>query len=233
LVGLQYCPGCLRAIDGGRGKDHDAFTPEIGQEDGVGLDSFYLDIEAKWANIVYPLKSAFCWLFRLPEPKSPPPVPVVYRAQPSGPFRPMPSLALTAGYTRVVCPKCLGSQQAPLEIPPSEMIKCHACSHQFPGSCAAEFRKGADLQCVRCGVITFCISGLKITTCPNCRYSTERVTAKTRLKPKILATVAASIFVGFLANAVMTQTTTQFIVGTCLAIVGTLVGFVTMVALGF
>jgi hypothetical protein len=50
---------------------------------------------------------------------------------------------------------------------------------------------------------------------------------------KVLAAVLAAVFLGFLGHAVMTQTTTHFIVGTCVVIVGGAIGFVTMVALGF
>lgn len=242
LVGLQYCPGCLRAIDGRVGKEFADPASELVSEptdDGaVGADSFFLDLETIWANLVFPLKSCYCRLLGLPEPYSPPAIPVVYRGGDKARFAfKEPSanatLSLSAGYTRVVCPKCLCAQQAPLDLSPSDVITCRACMHPFPGSFAAEFRKGADLECFRCGVTTFCVSGLRVTTCPNCRFSTQRVTAKTRIKPRVLATVAALVFLAFFANSIINKTTTHFLVGLCVAIVSSAVGFVTLVALGF
>jgi len=241
LVGLQYCPGCLRAIDRGYEGTVESFesnTPTDAADDGsVGSDSFFLDMERIWDNLIFPLKCFYCRLVHQREPLNPAPVPSAYRPKNTryGPrdAKAHPTLVLTPGYTRVVCPKCLSAQRASLDLSPSEVVTCRSCMHPFPGSFAAEFRKGADLECFRCGVTTFCVSGLKVTTCPNCRFGSQNVVAKTKIKAKFLAAVAVSVFLGFFAHAIITQTTTHFIVGTCVAIVGSFLGFVTLVALGF
>lgn len=241
LVGLHYCPGCLRAIDRHESDSVElavlGIEPEAADDATFGADSFFLDLDRTWANLIFPIKAAYHRLRGWPEPSAPADVPKSYRVNdtrsPFGKPDSRPTLTLSAGYIRVICPKCLSALHAPLGFSPMEEVTCGVCSHEFPASFAAEFRTGADLECHRCGVTTFCVTGDQVTTCPNCRFSTEKVTAKTKIKLSVLASVAATVFLGLFTRAVMTQTTTHFIVGTCVAVIGSIIGFVTLVALGF
>src|SRR5476649_409416 len=240
LVGLHYCPGCLRAIDRGRGNEgaEGANLAQLADGDASpGPDSFFYDLNTIWSNLIYPIKALYHRLLGWPEPSLPSIVPTTYRTE--GPRSTLhhpnerPALSLSPGFIRVICPNCQSALRAPLGFSPSEAVVCGVCSHEFPGCFAAEFRTGADLACARCGVTTFCVTGDKVTTCPNCRYSTEKVTARTRIKLKVIVAVIGTVFLGFLTHAFLTQTTTHFIVGTCLVLVGTVIGFIVMVALGF
>ena len=243
LLGLRYCPGCLREIETRRVEnlvispaDLDAET-DAAPARRIGSDSMLPDLEVSLARAFYPLRSTLCLWFGRPLPEAPPAI-AASAPQDSAVFSaPEPhklaTMALSGSYTRVVCPKCLNAQRASIEVSPADVLTCRVCNHEFPGSFAAEFRKGADLECARCGVATFCVSGLAVTTCPNCKFSTQRVTARTRIKPKVLASIVALGLLGAFGHAIATQTTTQFIVAVCVICVGSAIGFVTMCALGF
>ncbi len=144
-----------------------------------------------------------------------------------------PTLALSPPYTRIVCPKCQRPQQAPITLSPSELIICHSCNHPFPGSFAAEFRKGADLECFRCGITTFCVSGLKVTACPNCKSHPTETTEYTGVKLGVLGGLVGSLFFISLVHAVLTKTTPQFLIVSCLAALCSVVGFATLATLGY
>ncbi len=236
LVGLQYCPGCLRAIE----KTHflgKPATPADNADSGVGADTVGSDLSLSLAHTFYPLKSNLAILLRRPVPPEPPPIPVGYKEDESrfGKRRQVePSrMALSLGYTRVVCPKCQSVQRCAMDVSPSDIIKCRACHHRFPGSFASEFRKGADLECYRCGVTTFCVTGLHEPSCPNCRNREQRVRAKTRVKPGIVVAVVAAILFVVLSLTTVTHTTPQFLVWLSLTCIGSIIGFVTLAALGF
>ena len=234
--GLQYCPGCLRAIEGRRDKEIQASTPEPAPTKKIGVDSLFVDLEASWDNMIYSMKSNICFLLGRPEPPRPPTVPATYGRDSArfafGNSNLPATMALSEAYTRVVCPKCQNVQRTSPELSPFDVVTCRSCRHQFPGAFAAEFRKGADMECFHCGVTTFCVSGLKDPTCPNCKFKAQKVRAKTRLKPGVLLGFAVSILLFFFVHSIVTRTTTQFVVGFCVACIGSLIGFVTLVALG-
>jgi len=203
LVGLQYCPGCLCAIDGAAASRYEEIS-----EESVGADSFYVDLETVCANLLYPVKAGFCRLFRLREPKSPPVIPSNtrgYRARFGKRERepePASTLSFAFGYTRVVCPKCMTAHKAPMELEPSQVVMCNSCTHTFPAAFAAEYRKGLDLHCSRCGVTTFCVSGHRVKSCPNCKLISINGVRKAKIKAMVGAGVLVSVFLALLINSV-------------------------------
>ncbi|MDR3688827.1 MAG: hypothetical protein P4L46_05560 [Fimbriimonas sp.] len=233
LVGLRYCPGCLKEIEDRRpaGPVSSSQTTDAPH---TTLDIWVHDLHAAWAGMLYPLKSALCQVLQRPIPEEPPAVQSrSYRAA-EREQRPPAHLYLTPGYTRVVCPQCLAAQRATLDLLPSAIIVCEYCKHPFPGSFAAEFRKGADLMCGRCGVTSFCVSGLRVTTCPNCKLDSRRSRSIGLLKPKVLAIFAAPavlVAIGF-GISYATHSTSHFLLGLCVFGVESVVGFVTLAALG-
>ena len=242
LMGLQYCPGCLRVIQTRRSADMAkpaAKSQEINDltPDGkLSMDSMITDFRVTWGNLVYPIKGQLSVVFKKPYPAEPPPMPSARRAdeQHFG-YREKNATAkmrFSEAYTRVVCPKCHRTQKRPLDQTPSDLITCINCSHPFPGSFAAEFRKGADLECFQCGVTTFCVSGLQLTVCPNCQSHSHGMVPRTRLKPKVLIAVFVGLFLLFFSGSVVTNTTPQFLTWAVLTFVGSAVGFVTLAALG-
>lgn len=231
LVGLQYCPGCLRVIDSRRSSDLAPLQP---QRIDPAAEARISDFDIAWDHFFFPVKVAYHWIFRLPPPYEPPPIRTGFSG--IGPKKKSSdpnSMRLSLSYTRVVCPKCLRAYRGRADLSPADLITCEGCAHCFPGSFAAEFRKGADLECFRCGVTTFCVTGLQVTHCPNCRYDANATQVVPSMKLKVLATVASLLFIAFFFNALATRTTSQFFLGVCIACVSSVVGFVTMVALGF
>jgi hypothetical protein len=97
---------------------------------------------------------------------------------------------------------------------------------------AAEFRKGADLNCLNCGVTTFCVNGLKVNHCPNCNIQVERPRDPEKAKLIGLAGVIGFLIVTGFVHAAATQTMPQFLVWLCVGSVFTFFGFIAMVALG-
>ena len=250
LVGLEYCPGCLRAIEPKKGSASAASTPDselaLRGAPAISIRSappdlppgFRRDIKDNWLIFSYNWKATRCAWFKKPEPPIPPLVqrafvrretPVQDYREPKAPA----NMALTLSYTRVVCPNCQRVQRGDVNLSPHDLVTCHACQHQFPGSFAAEFRKGADLQCYQCGVTTFCVSGLQHIVCPNCKSRAARADRESVPKPQAYVTLAALAFIGFLLHAIATHTAPQFFVGVCVVCIGSMVGFVTMVALGY
>ena len=234
LVGLQYCPGCMRAIDG------DAVPvvhkTEAAPEESSAADTFFVDLETMYERTVYPAKSLYAYVFKLPEPASPPPVPAVSRgfaARSNHGQNTRPTVSLGSAYTRVACPKCQRPQRGAFDLLPADMLTCQFCQHRFPGSFAAEFRKGADLECMACGVTTFCVTGSRVTVCPNCRFKSNRIAPKARLRFKIAAAIVYCAFLGFFVQAINNHTTAHFLFRTCLALVAAFFGFIIMIALGF
>lgn len=139
---------------------------------------------------------------------------------------------MSEGYTRVVCPKCLNAQRAPLNQPATARLICTSCFHQFPASMAAEYRKGADLNCFHCGVTTFCVNGLKVNQCPNCKIEVTRPRDPEMAKLFALAAVVISlVLIGFI-HALATQTTSQFLIWLCIGSIFVFFGFVVLAALG-
>lgn len=140
---------------------------------------------------------------------------------------------ISEAYTRIVCPKCQRANRAPADQAPSDRVLCRHCLHQFPAASASEFRRGADLNCYRCGVTIFCISGIKISQCPNCKNKVVRHRDPEKHRLFVMVTVVASAVTAGLLHAIATQTTSQFFLWLCIATVFTFFGFITMVALGF
>lgn len=219
LVELQYCPGCLRAVSQQNQDEPVAVMTVAPDAQGTRIER----IQAKWDDFA-------TWL--TPGANPPP----SEKDDPQFAYK-MPSafatMSMTAAYTRVVCPNCLRVQRAAADLPPSAMLTCDVCLHQFPGSFAAEFRKGADLECFQCGVTTFCVNGSNITHCPNCKVTVKKARDPEKAKIfAVLAFVGFAIFLGF-SHAVATHTVPQFLLWFTVASVFTFVGFLTMVALGF
>ena len=241
LMGLEYCPGCLRLIQNrtnsasnkaSRSQEINDLTP-----DGkLSMDSMITDFHVTWANLVYPIKAQLSVLLKRPYPAEPPPMPSARRADDQHfghrEKNAAAKMRFSEAYTRVVCPMCHRTQRRPLDQAPSDLITCINCSHPFPGSFAAEFRKGADLECFQCGVTTFCVSGLQLTTCPNCQSHSHGVVPRTRLKPKVLIAVFTLCFLLMFSGSIVTNTTPQFLIWAVLTFVGSAVGFVTLAALG-
>ena len=234
LMGLQYCPTCLRAVENEVADSASIAT--LSSQESVNPEPQMSDLQTSWANLVYPLKSTGYQILGRPEPPAPPAVQTQYSAddprfarKPNG----AATMALSISYTRVVCPRCQNVQRASIELSPSEVVSCRACGHRFPGSFAAEFRKGADLECFQCGVTTFCVSGLTDPKCPNCRFQAQHGSGNTKVKPGVYVTLVALLFIAFLAHAVATNTTPQFFIVLCVGCVGSFVGFVTLAALGY
>ncbi|MGV3618008.1 MAG: hypothetical protein ACO1SV_22000 [Fimbriimonas sp.] len=205
LVGLQYCPGCLRPLrTGGEGRDS-AVAMEARES---RLDR----ISTKWNEFVVWFTSG--------------------AATNPGVKEEVVTTTMSEGYTRVVCPKCQRPHRAPLNQSPSARFVCAGCFHQFPASMAAEFRKGADLNCFQCGVVTFCVNGLRANHCPNCKARVTRTRDPETAKLILLAAFfAVLILVGF-GHSVATGTTPQFLLWLGIGTVFTFFGFIVMVALG-
>lgn len=207
LVGLKYCPGCLKGVSH-RGNGANSAVAVAPDARGTWLER----VGTKWHAIV-DWFSPSANLYDLT-------------------YKPEALTSMSEAYTRVVCPKCLRPHRAPLNQSPSARVICHGCFLQFPASMAAEFRKGADLNCLHCGTSTFCTNGLRVNQCPNCQTRVERARDPEKVKLLALASfVLASILIGFI-HAAATQTMGQFLVWLCIATVFTAVGFVVMVALG-
>ena len=250
LVGLQYCPGCLRHIEPKRDAEaksatldpgialRGAPTAPISKPGPYEPPGFWRDIKDNWLIFSYNTKAGRCALFRKPEPPIPPAVQRAFvRRETIQPAYEEPrapaNMALTLNYTRVVCPKCQHVQRGDPELSPHDVVTCRACRHQFPGSFAAEFRKGADLECYQCGVTTFCISGVTQIVCPNCRARADRGDGQSKVKPQAYLTLAFLAFAGMTLYAVANHTAPQFFVGVCVVCLSSAFGFVTMVALGY
>ena len=139
---------------------------------------------------------------------------------------------MSEGYTRVVCPKCLVAQQAPFDQPSGTINTCSSCRHEFPGAFAAEFRKGADLACFECNTTTFCITGLKVKRCPNCKSDFKKRDPELAKITMVGIAIAVILLIAF-GNAVATGNTSQFLMYLGMGSVFTFFGFITMVALGF
>lgn len=214
LVGLQYCPSCLRSVrTQGKGGQRAAAI----STDETRLERF----QAKWENLVSWFSPSAT---QIPLGKDDPAF--AYR-KPSG------TASMSDAYTRIVCPKCQRPHRAPLNQAPTGRVMCHACFHQFPASMATEFRRGADLNCLHCGVTTFCVNGLKVNQCPNCKVDVTRPFDPERTKLIALAgTIGFLIFAGF-CHSVATQTTPQFLGWLCVGTVFTFFGFIALVALGY
>lgn len=180
-------------------------------------------IQSKWEDVA-------AWLSPSPTPNPTEKDDPRFAYKMPGTFAPM---SISEGYTRVVCPNCLRPQRASLDQSPSAMVMCDVCLHQFPGSFAAEFRKGADLECFQCGVTTFCVNGSNITHCPNCKTHAKKARDPEKARAILfLSVVAFLLLVGF-SHAVVTHTTSQFLFWLCIASAFTFFGFITLVALGF
>lgn len=242
LVGLHYCPGCLRPIDSRSLQSNIESSPSQNEadpyEDGpIDVDSMGSDLRLMWANAIYPLKAAIRHWRGQPQLMPPKPVPRQHGRDLSR-FKNMEQMAkrsmvLSASYTRVVCPHCQFVQRRPHDLLPSDMITCERCQEEFPGSFAAEFRKGADLECMRCRTIIFSVGGLVNVDCPTCASEWILIRSRNRVKKRaILGTVGVTLLAG-LVMALATNTTPQFVTGFVVIVIGSSLVFVTLVALGF
>jgi len=216
LVGLEYCPSCLRSVQ--------SQDKGVGKKPATDAQETRLErLQSKW--------QAVAALFNpnaTPQP--------VEKDDPRFAYNKSGGAATTSmseGYTRVVCPKCLRAHKTPFNQSPSARVMCSACLHQFPASLAAEFRRGADLNCFHCGVTTFCVNGLKVNQCPNCHIPVKRPFDPEKSKLVAIAAVVASLLLIGFGHAVATQTTSQFLLWLCVGSVFTFFGFIAMVALGF
>ena len=67
LVGLRYCPGCLRAIESRQLEAAPTATegPEV-------HDSFGRDLKTLWENFIFKIQSTWSYLLGRAQPKEPP-----------------------------------------------------------------------------------------------------------------------------------------------------------------
>ncbi len=220
LVGLQYCPGCLRALSNQDDRTEPPAALTIAPDaKGTRLER----LQSKWEDVATWISTSSA-----PAPSEKDDPRFAYKMA-NGSM----TMAISESYTRIVCPKCLRPQRASIDLPPSAMVMCDVCLHQFPASFAAEFRKGADLECYQCGITTFCVNGLKITHCPNCKTSAKKVRDPEKAKVIAFAAAVAFLLIAGFTHAVATQTTSQYLLWVCVASVFTFFGFLTLVALGF
>jgi len=218
LVGLQYCPSCLRVV---RHSDQGAAQAVAVAPEAEG--TWFERLQARWQDLTHGINS---YLTPMPVEKDDPAF--AYNRS-----KGIVTTTMSEGYTRVVCPKCLRPTRAPLNQSPSARFTCTACFHQFPANMAAEFRRGADLNCLNCGTITFCINGLKVNHCPNCRSQVDRPRDPEKAKLVLLVSVTSSLLMAGMLHAAVTQTMPQFLVWLAIGSVVAFFGFIAMVALGF
>jgi len=218
LVGLQYCPSCLHSVGSQRKNPDQAVAVAIAPDaQGTRLER----LQSKWDDFV-------SWLSfsSTPMPVGKDDPSFAYKTGDAG------ATSMSEAYTRVVCPSCHRPNRAPLNQSQSGRVMCTSCFHQFPASLADEFRKGADLNCFHCGVITFCVNGLKVNQCPNCKTQVVRPRDPEKAKLIALAGVVASLLLIGFGHAVATQTTSQFLLWLVIGSIFTFLGFIVLIALG-
>lgn len=219
LVGLQYCPSCLRSIRGKANRGGKGAAVATASDVNATRIEW---LQARWEDFVSFFTPGAAAAVEKDDPR------FAYNKPGT-----VATMAMSEGYTRVVCPSCLRPHRAPLDQSPSARVMCNVCMHQFPASLAAEFRRGADLNCFHCGVTTFCVDGSKVHECPNCKMHVNRTIDPERTKLMTFAGVVGLLILAGFGHAVATQTTPQFLLWLCVGSVFTFFGFIALVALGF